>query len=58
MNSLSRSGISLTIVVISSKVAGMTTCLTGALPAPRIFGGTRSISSSSWAAWRIERSSR
>ena len=42
----------------SSRVAGTATRLTGADPAPRIFGGARTISSSSSADWRIERSSR
>jgi hypothetical protein len=49
MSSFNRSGISSTIAVISSKVAGITSCFTGALLAPRIFGGARSISSSSSA---------
>ncbi len=42
----------------SSKVAGTATRFTGALLAPRIFGGARSISSSSSAACISERSSR
>ena len=46
------------ITAISSTVAGTATRLTAAVPAPRIFGGARSISSSSSAAWSSERSRR
>ena len=43
---------------ISPNAAGFATRFTRAEPAPRTFGGARSISSSSSAAWRMERRSR
>lgn len=55
ISSLNRSGICSTMMANSSKVAGIATYLTGALPAPLIFGGARAISSSSTAACKIER---
>ncbi len=58
MRSLRWSGIASVMTSISSRVAGTAIRWTRAVLAPRIFGGARSMSSSSSAATSIERSSR
>ena len=58
MSSLRWSGIASVMTSSSSRVAGTAIRVTSAVLAPRIFGGARSISSSSSAATSIERSSR
>lgn len=56
ISSRRRSDIASVMTAISSKVAGTATLRTAAVLAPRIFGGARSISSCSAAAWSSERS--